>query len=55
MAVRFEPPIQQKLRFVLLARYGNDHVLVQTWRQAVRVNVRHEAVTVFLADEGLDF
>ena len=47
-----QAPIEQELRFVLLARYRRDHVLVQSGRQAVGFDVRDESVPVLLIDQG---
>ncbi len=51
----FQPPIQQKFRFVFLFRDCGDHVLIESGRQAVGLDVGDKAVAIFLADQGFDF
>src|SRR5688572_32080593 len=58
MAVCLQSPVGHELRLALLARDETHHVLVESRRQRVRIDVGDEAVAVALGEqrvEGLRF
>ena len=54
VAVGLQAEVEQPLGFTLLGRDEPDRVLVQSGRSAVRFDVRHEAVLVFLAGDHIE-
>ena len=53
VAVGLEAELKQPFGLAFLGRDEPDHVLVQSGRDAVRFDVRHEAVLVFLAGDHI--
>ena len=53
-AIRLQPPLEHERRLVLLRRDRANDVFAQPGRNRVRLDVGHEAVLVFPADQGFD-